>query len=189
MDEIALLVSRLSDAQAAVRASAAEQLYARGTELVAAVLNVWNQDPELKRLVAGPVTVGIAVEPERFVAIRAAWGNPPPADVPQEQQTIEFEIHSGEARLDILAPERDSAGSGPIDKFLARHGEEIQQVELACSDVFRATQILFQLAEGASAPKPIYAEPRRGANGATVNFILMPLKGGAKLLVELVQSA
>src|SRR5262249_29784073 len=150
--------------------------------------DLWSRDERLKGLITGPPTVGIAVEPERFATIRSAWGCPPLSEVPLEQDTEEFEIQMPGAHLDILTPKRAGAEPGPIDKFLARQGEGIQQVELLTSNVAQATQILFERAQQTGGPRPIYPAPRVGANGTTVNFILMPIKSGGKLLVELVQN-
>ena len=50
------------------------------------------------------LTVGIAVLPETFEKIRAANGSPPLADVPPDQDVLEFELEfSGRFHTDLLA--------------------------------------------------------------------------------------
>jgi hypothetical protein len=58
-------------------------------------------------------------------------------------------------------------------------------VEFRCSNVDRATEILKEKF-GVSG---IYPEPRPGADGTRVNFFLMPVPGGGKVLIELYESA
>lgn len=185
--EVAPMVARLAYPKTSVREWAAEGLYVKGSAMVAQVQALWSRDERWRTLIMGPPTVGIAVEPDRFQAIRAAWDHPPLSNVPPEQDTEEFEIVRHGVYLDILAPKRSGPEPGPIDKFLARQGEGIQQVELLTSDVELVTRILTARAQQTGGPKPIYTAPRAGANGTRVNFILMPLADGGKLLVEFVE--
>jgi 3-hydroxybutyryl-CoA dehydratase len=185
--EIHPLIARLSYGKAIVREQAAEQIYERGLAMAREALEAWGQDAALKPLVFGPPVVGVAVEPERFAAIRDAWNEPELAQVPSDQDVEEFEISVRGAHLDILTPKRPAAGEGVLDKFLQKHGENIQQVELWTSDVVKATEILIDRARQGLGFKPIYEVPRPGANGTLVNFTLFSLKDGRKLLVELVQ--
>lgn len=180
------LIAALADPHPSPREQAARKTFELGAALVTPLLREWMADPELAscfETAAGPqTTVGVAVEPERFDAIRAANGMPRLADVPPDQDAKEFELDfPGAVRLDILTS-RDPSRSGAIARYLRKSGEGIQQVEVNVSDIDRATEILrtrFNFA-------PIYPATRAGANGTRVNFFLVSIKGG-KLLVELVQ--
>ncbi|MBI4668122.1 MAG: VOC family protein [Elusimicrobia bacterium] len=74
-------------------------------------------------------------------------------------------------------------GEGVIGKFLERFGEGIQQVEFLTKDVEAACEQL-----KTKGFKPIYEKPRPGADGALVNFVLVDLKNGRKILVEFVEN-
>jgi hypothetical protein len=131
------------------------------------------------------VTVGLAVQRETFAKIRAANGMPRLAEVPSDQDAEEFELHfvSG-VSLDILTS-RAPGGEGAIARYLGKFGEGVQQVEFRCSNVDRASEILkekFGLAA-------VYPETRAGADGTRVNFFLVPVPDGGKILIELYESA
>jgi tellurite resistance protein TerC len=129
------------------------------------------------------ITVGLAVLPETFEAIRAANGSPPLADVPPDQDALEFEMHfKGPFALDILTTRAPGDG-GAIARFLEKFGEGIQQVEIDVTDVDRATEILRTRFK----TDPIYPATRLGANGTRVNFFLVVAQDGKKVLVELVE--
>jgi len=131
------------------------------------------------------LVVGIAVEPDHFERIRQANGSPRLADVPAEQDAIEFELHfGGEDDLDILTTS-DSRGSGAIARYLRKFGEGIQQIEVSVSDVDRATKLL----SARSSVSPIYPVARAGADQTRVNFFLLPSASGKKCLIELVEPA
>jgi tellurite resistance protein TerC len=168
------------------REKAANDFFQEGRRRLQPLLRDWSKDEELAQLlnaVAPCVTVGIAVTPEHFEAIRKANGLPRLADVPPDQDAMEFELHfGGDARLDILTTKAPGAG-GAIARFLEKSGEGIQQVELETSDVNRATEILRARFGQAS----IYPATRPGADGTRVNFFLIAAAGGKKLLVELVE--
>ncbi len=153
------------------RKKAASEFFQEGRRRLQPLLREWLKDEELARLlnaVEPRVTVGIAVTPENFVAIRAANSLPRLADVPPDQDAMEFELHFGEdVRLDILTT-KAPAGGGAIAKFLDKFGEGIQQVEIETSDVDRVTEILRERFGQA----PIYAATRPGADGTRVNFFL-----------------
>jgi hypothetical protein len=181
-----------------------------GSEIASEVLTKWRDDIDfdlllirhnlselsnsLKELVAqarGNIfpTVGVAVAPETFERIRNANGSPKLADVPPDQDAIEFGLHFTVAytipvRLDILTT-KEPGGSGAIAKFLAKNGEGIQQVEYEVSNVDRATQILIEK----FGQKPIYPATRPGADGTRVNFFLAARADGKKVLIELVEPA
>lgn len=127
------------------------------------------------------VTIGLAVRPTTFARIREANGAPPLARVPPDQDAVEFELHfPNDIALDVLTT-RDPEGQGAIAKYLSKFGEGVQQVEFRCANVDRATQILkeeFKIA-------PIYPQTRPGAGGTRVNFFLVPVPEGSKVLVEL----
>ena len=184
MAEIARLIAQLADRNSAARESAFRELYRIGSALGDAATAAWRADRELAGLLIGPPTVGVAVQPERFETIRAAFGRANLADVPPDQDAREFEIVLGNAvRLDVLTT-RAPGGGGAIAKFLEKFGEGIQQVEYPTTDVDRAAEILrarFALA-------PIYPATRPGADGTRVNFFLARTPDGKKALIELVET-
>jgi hypothetical protein len=167
-------------------------LYCAGHALGDAATSKWRQDPEFASLLTGMPTVGVAVHPERFAQIRKAWGNPPLADVPPEQDAQEFELevhapgaeHAVVALLDILTT-RTPDPAGPIRKFLDKFGEGIQQVEYLVSEVERATAILHDR----FGARPIYPQARPGAGGSRMNFILASTPDGRRVLIELVEKS
>ncbi len=178
------LITRLSSPDAAVRAAAAGELYRLGCAAGDAVVDRWRALPEFAALLAGPPTVGLAVQPKTFEMIRAANGSPRLADVPPDQDAREFELNFDRgARLDILTS-KAPGGSGAIARFLEKFGEGIQQVEYEIRDADRATEILrarFSL-------QPVYPQTRPGADGTRVNFFLAATPDDKKVLIELVES-
>lgn len=180
--ETAEAIRALSAADEPSRALAAAALYEAGRAAAEAATADWRKDAELSSLFAGHATVGVAVQPETFEKIRLANGSPALADVPPDQDAREFELEfSGNVSLDILTT-REPHGEGAIARFLGRHGEGIQQVELPVKDVDRATAILkerFSLA-------PLYPATRPGANATRINFFLVQGATG-KVLIELVE--
>lgn len=190
MSETANLVQDLAGADERERHSAALELYRLGADRAQAAVRSWAADKELARLISGPPTVGIAVAPARFAAIHAAWGAPPLAEVPAEQDAREFELHiefdGATALLDILTPREatdphSQGQDGPIARFLAKLGEGVQQVEFPCKNVAQAAELIrarFDL-------QPAYPETRPGAGGTRVNFFLAPLADGSRVLIEL----
>ncbi|NDQ58851.1 MAG: hypothetical protein GZ088_17450 [Acidipila sp.] len=185
------MIDNLASADAHDRKSAAQALYRAGVKLTRGVIEHWQKDAELALLLRdAPPTVGIAVLPGSFARIHKAFGAPPLADVPADQDAREFEIHSGDASLDILTVREDENSTpgddtapGAIARFLEKFGEGIQQVEVLVTDVDRATEILrarFQLA-------PVYPDTRAGAGNTRINFFLCPTSGGKKALIELVE--
>lgn len=185
---IASLVRTLADRDPAARRNAAKAIFEVGARLIEPLLREWMSDPDLASRItfagAPQITVGIAVEPQRFDAIRAANGMPPLADVPPDQDAREFELEfPGGVHLDVLTT-REPGGAGAIARYLKKFGEGIQQIEVNVDDVDRATELLrrrFSL-------MPIYPATRPGANGTRVNFFLVPVPAGGKLLVELAEA-
>ena len=190
---LAQLIDHLSANDGAVREQAARKIFALGLARVEPSVGGWLADPDLAdcfifdRLDTGVrfprTTVGVAIEPGTFTQILAAYGSPHLADVPADLDAREFEICiGGTVRLDILTT-RDRDADGAIARYLRKHGEGIQQVELSVLNVDRATQLLrerFGLA-------PVYPRSRVGANRTRVNFFLVPVQQGNKLLIELVE--
>jgi hypothetical protein len=181
-------ITNLSAAKESTRMAAASEIFRQGRAPADRVAFPWWNNAELSELLLAPqpmVTVGLAVRRETFTSIRAANGQPALAMVPPEQDAEEFELHfAGDVELDVLTS-KAPAGQGAIARFLAKFGEGIQQVEFRCLNVDRAMAILrerFGIA-------PIYPAARAGANGSTVNFVLVPVPGmgaeNAKVLVEL----
>jgi hypothetical protein len=186
-ESAAAYISRLAGADAKEREVAAYALFRLGCASAEPVLRKWFADPEFRALApAGGalLTVGLAVQPATFEAVRARFGQPQLAEVPPDQDVLEFELGFAHGvRLDVMTP-RTPGGEGPIAKFLGRFGEGIQQVECDVRDVSRATEILqqrFQL-------EPVYGQIRAGANQTRVNFFLVPVAESGKLLIELVES-
>jgi hypothetical protein len=186
-ESIAANIAKLAGADAKERETAAYALFRLGCASAEPVLKRWFADPEFRALVPrGGVllTVGLAVQPPTFEAIRARFGQPQLAEVPADQDVLEFELSFAHGvRLDVITP-RTATGEGAIAKFLARFGEGIQQVECDVRDASRATEILQQRFQ----VQAIYPEIRSGANQTRVNFFLVPIAENRKLLIELVES-
>jgi hypothetical protein len=187
---IAELIRGLAEADSDTRKSAGAALFERGSALARSATVTWADDTELSACLlreAGDrvkMTVGIAVSPETFERMWAAWNSPALANVPPDQDAKEFELDfPGGVHLDILTT-REPLGAGAIARYLSKFGEGIQQVEIHVNDVDRATEIL----RASFAIPSIYPATRAGADGTRVNFFLVPTETGKKLLVELVEA-
>jgi len=187
-EDVATYISKLAGPNPTERQAAAFELFRLGCARAEPVLRKWFADPEFRALAGGKagglLTVGIAVRPSTFEAIRTSFGQPKLAEVPADQDALEFELAFAHGvRLDVITP-RTSRQEGAIARFLARFGEGIQQIECRVRDASSATEILrrrFVL-------EPIYPQIREGADRTRVNFFLVPLEDGSRLLVELVES-
>jgi hypothetical protein len=185
--EIARWIAGLADPSRNERLKAARELYRAGLDLCRIPFDKWQADPEFRELLVlrhekPAMAVGLAVTPENFERLRAASAFPALADVPPDQDAIEFELHFPAIKLDVLTT-RDPGGAGAIARYLQKLGEGIQQIEIDITDVDRATGILqarFGLA-------PVYPATRNGADGTRVNFFLAPA-GSGKVLIELVEA-
>ncbi len=177
-------IADLSSDNASVRRTAAAALFLRGRTSAGLAADSWWEDRELSALLFGRnpiVTVGVAVNRENFEKIRSANGMPKLADVPPDQDAEEFELHFPQnVLLDILTT-REPGGSGAIARYLEKFGEGVQQIEFRCADVDRATQIL----QEKFGVVPVYPVNGTGANKTRVNFFLVKLPGGKKVLIEL----
>jgi tellurite resistance protein TerC len=180
-------IAALGSMEAATRLAGAATIYRTGRTAAEKAVRPWWQDEELNRLLFGykpDITVGVAVPRETFASIRQANGTPKLAVVPPDQDAEEFELHfAGGIELDVLTS-KDPAGSGAIAHYLQKFGEGVQQVELRCLDVERATTILIERFH----LKPIYPVARPGAGGTKINFFLVELKrpeSVGKVLIEL----
>lgn len=186
--DLASLIRGLADGDRSVRDRSAAELFRLGSERIEPIMQAWLQNRGLAKYLAFGVrvpgiAVGVAVEPPHFDQIRAANGSPQLADVPADQDAMEFELEfENRCRLDILTS-REPSGSGAIARYLQKSGEGIQQVELYVNDVDRATEIL-RMRLGV---QPIYPATRPGANDTRVNFFLVAAPGGDKVLIELVE--
>jgi hypothetical protein len=196
--QIAGWIRLLADSDPQKRLDSAMRLYMEGGNLCTPLLKKWITDPEFRSLVLprgmnspsgsessqASTVVGIAVQAETFHKIREANNSPDLADVPPDQDAIEFELHFNDhIDLDILTT-RDSGGQGAIARFLSRFGEGIQQIEIYVRDVDRATEIL----RSRLGQSPVYPKTRAGAGGTRINFFLASLPEGSKVLVELVEA-
>ena len=178
------LVAALSAGEREKRESAARELYRRGRELAESAIAPWRKKPEIAALLSNHATVGIAVMPERFSAIRKALGDPRLARVPPDQDAEEFEWDAGDgAHLDILTT-HESGGKGAIAQFLGKMGEGIQQVEFVTSDI----EVVTELIRARLGITSIYPTTRAGADGTRVNFFLTSTPDGKKVLIELVEA-
>src|SRR5208282_3735574 len=177
-------IAGLCSGEASARESAAEEIFAAGRASAEHSAKSWLGDTELSALLLGPkpeATVGLAVHRETFSKIRAAHGVSRLAEVPSDQDAEEFELHFlNGVSLDILTS-RAPGGEGAIARYLGKFGEGVQQVEFQCLNVDRAAEILKEKF-GISG---IYAETRAGADGTRINFFLVPVPGGGKVLIEL----
>lgn len=189
-------IAGLGSADPVIRGAAATLIYGHGMLLALAVLEQWTKDPELAELLqparparpdeagALPYTVGVAVTLENFEKIRAVNGSPRLAEVPPDQDALEFELRFGPVRLDILTTKAPTPGGrGAIAKFLEKFGEGIQQVEHVVRDVDRATELL----RTRMGVQPVYPSTRPGADLTRVNFFLAKTPDGKKVLIELVE--
>ncbi len=185
-DAIAAAISSLASARRDQREAAALSIFRIACDTAEPLVRAWSQDPEFARLISAPIfTAGLAVEPGRFAAIRSANGSPRLADVPPEQDALEFHVNVGvEARIEVLTT-RDASGDGAIARFLRKFGSNIQHTEIATSDVDRATEIL----KSRFALQPIYPQARPGADRARINFFLVDAAQGKKILIELEEEA
>lgn len=174
----------LCAADAAARKAVAVEVHRGGRKLAEKAMEAWWGDEELAKLLLGgarEITVGVAVEREKFAKIRAANAVALLAEVPSDQDAEEFELDFGSGiSLDILTS-RAPGGDGAIAKYLAKFGEGVQQVEFRCLDVDRATAILKER----FGVKAVYPETRPGADGTRVNFFLIAVPDGGKILIEL----
>src|ERR1700730_10744699 len=189
---ISSAIINLSAAEESTRMAAASEIYRHGRVPADRAVFPWWKSAELSELLLSPkpmVTVGVAVRRETFTRIRAGNGQPALAEVPEEQDAEEFELHFGNGvGVDVLTS-KEPDGQGAIARFLAKFGEGVQQVEFQCLNVNRAMAILRERFNVA----PIYPEARPGANGSMVNFVLVPVPGAAgenaKVLIELYELA
>jgi hypothetical protein len=188
----AALIRSLCDPDPVRRNLAAAVLFERGSRSIRLVTQQWlsfaplaallRRDPETANLA---ITVGLAVEPENFERIRAANGVARLANVPPDQDALEFElVFPGGLRLDILTTGRPHA-DGAIARFLRKFREGIQQVEIGVVNVTQATRELRER----FGIEAIYPATRVGADGTAVNFFLVAAPEGKKVLIELVESA
>ena len=180
-------IDKLASGNAAERAQAAAGIYRHGLWRAGLAIQQWWGDPEFAHLFRGTpaATVGLAVRPLTFARIREANDWPRLAEVPPEQDASEFELHfAGEVMLDVLTA-RDAGGTGAIARFLAKHGEGVQQVEFRCEDVDRAAVILREK----FGVQPVYPAKRPGADGTKVNFFLVPAPEETKVLIELYETS
>jgi hypothetical protein len=194
------LFSQLAASGEQARQQAAQMLFDLGRALSRETIEHWAQDADFRSLLVTDkdsprATVGIAISPELFARIHTANGSPKFANVPPDQDAIEFELHfsrvsptgkdsaGSNVRLDILSTQ-NPAGEGAIANFLKKFGEGIQQVEYEVSNVDNATKILADK----FAQKSIYPATRSGADGTRVNFFLVSTPGGKKILIELVEA-
>ncbi|HEY4905880.1 MAG TPA: hypothetical protein VIH74_00395 [Candidatus Acidoferrum sp.] len=180
-------IAMLSSADPGERAAGARDIYRAGRELADEASREWRNDAEFAALLesAGAtspaVTVGLAVNPLTFEAIRDANGSPHLAEVPPDQDAREFELHfDANVAMDILTT-RDPHGQGAISRYLSKFGEGIQQVEYRCRNVDAATALL----KTKFAVEPIYPQTRPGADNTRINFFLARTSDNTKVLIEL----
>lgn len=185
--ELTAFIAGLSSEEEPVRASSAAKIYSAGRLPAERAAEKWWSDEELSRCLLRPkpeITVGLAVQRETFAKIRAANHVARLAEVPSDQDAEEFELHFDDGvALDILTS-RAPGGDGAIAKYLAKFGEGVQQVEFRCLNVSRTTEILKVKFNVSS----IYPETRLGADGTRVNFFLVGLPEGGKILIELYEN-
>jgi hypothetical protein len=178
------LVALLGSSDTESHYAAARELYRRGRAGAEQAIASWRADPQIGALISNHATVGIAVTRERFAKIRALLGEPRLAEVPPDQDAEEFEWDlDADVHIDVLTT-RTPGKDGAIAKFLAKFGEGIQQVEFLTPNVDEVTRLL---ASRLNVPA-IYPATRNGADGARVNFFLVGIPSGGKILIELVEA-
>ena len=180
-------IELLTSSDPTARMEAAAEIYRQGCAAAEQAVREWLENAELGALLLTPkavVTVGLAVKRETFSRIRVTHGTPRLSEVPPDQDAEEFELQLDDGvSLDILTS-REPGGNGAIAKYLAKHGEGIQQVEYQCLDVDRAAGLLREQFR----KSPVYPEARAGANGTRVNFFLVAIADGSKVLIELYET-
>ena len=92
------LFSHLAAPGEKVRQQSAQMLFNLGRALSRETIEQWAQDTDFRSLLitendSPRATVGIAVSPGLFANIRTANGNPKLANVPPDQDAVEFELH------------------------------------------------------------------------------------------------
>jgi hypothetical protein len=180
------LLEKLCSENAAVRESAAREIFRLGRIPADHAVHVWWSDAEFASLLRGDpeVTVGVAVRPDTFARIRRANGLPRLANVPPDQDAEEFELQfPNRISLDIPTTKAPQGG-GAIARFLEKFGEGVQQVEFRCGNVDRATEILKEK----FGVRPVYPATRAGADGTRVNFFLVGSPGAKTVLIELYET-
>jgi hypothetical protein len=180
-------ITALASPDGETRLSAAKEICAAGRALAQPSIQLWGQNGDFARLIGKEpeINVGLAVRPKTFAQIREANDWPRLAEVPPDQDPFEFTLRfANGVTLDVLTS-RDEEGYGAIAKFLRKFGEGIQQVEIRCSDVDRATSILGQQFNVAA----VYPEARPGADGTKMNFFLVSGADAEKVLLELYEPA
>jgi hypothetical protein len=195
---IAQWIHDLAGSDERVKIESAMRLYLAGVSLCTPLLSRWVSDPDFRELTLpgrptgeaharsrpSAIIVGIAVHPETFQKIRAANNSPRLANVPADQDALEFELHlDASLEFDILTT-REPGGPGAISRYLQKFGEGIQQIEIYVRDVDRATEILHTR----FALPPLYPATRPGADGTRVNFFLAATPDAKKVLIELVEA-
>jgi len=196
---IARWIQDLAGSDERMKIESAMRLYLAGVSLCTPLLSRWVSDPEFRELTlptkpAGEtharsqpsaIVVGVAVQAETFQKIRAANNSPRLAQVPADQDALEFELHlDASLEFDILTT-REPGGPGAIARYLQKFGEGIQQIEIYVRDVDRASEIL----RTRFALPPLYPVTRAGADGTRVNFFLATAPDAKKVLIELVEGA
>jgi hypothetical protein len=195
---IAQWIHDLAGSDERAKLESAMRLYLAGVSLCTPLLSHWVSDPDFRELTLpgrptgeaharsqpSAIIVGIAVHPETFQRIRAANNSPRLANVPADQDALEFELHlDASLEFDILTT-REPGGPGAISRYLQKFGEGIQQIEIYVRDVDRATEILHTR----FALPPLYPATRPGADGTRVNFFLATTPDAKKVLIELVEA-
>src|ERR1039458_5523634 len=147
-DDITRWIRGLANPDPAKRLATATQLKLVASTLCQSAINEWNENLEFRELLlpfladaAGkpnhgktPFVTGIAVQPDNFEQIRTANGSPRLADVPPDQDALEFELRFVDhADFDILTT-REPGGSGVIARYLQKFGEGIQQIEILATN-------------------------------------------------------
>jgi hypothetical protein len=187
-ESLARAILGMTSAESEVRMVSATEIHRQGRALADHAVFPWWVDQELSELLHSTnprVTVGLAVSPQRFSEIHEACGSPRLAEVPPDQDALEFELHlPGGLSIDVLTT-KDPAGDGAIARYLSKFGEGIQQIEYRCKNVERATKILRDI----FAVQPVYPAARPGADGTRVNFFLVSSPGANKALIELYEPA
>src|SRR5437667_4344095 len=141
---LAAAIAGLSSAVPSVRQAAAEEVYRLGRATAGIAVSAWWADEELSALLHAPqptITAGVAALRETFNRIRIANGTPRLAEVPPDQDAEEFELHFPGLHFDVLTA-KAPGGNGADARYLSKCGAGIQQVELLCSKVDGAAQLL-----------------------------------------------
>ena len=173
-------ILELASLDPSARRRATEVLFSRGSALIAPILAGWLADAEFRGSIGSnppQPTVGVAVVPDTFQNIRAANGNPRLAEVPPDQDAIEFELEFNGVQLDILTTKLPG-GTGAIARF--GHGGEVNNNSdpdrRSCVRSFASVVRTEPVVAGARGSRPIMSQPYTARRVPSSRKAIIPIE-------------